>query len=83
MARHFTEVRVTQQLHPHTVLLVNGTGTSNDGKLDIFACGKFKANSHPMKGEKYDISALDKDDVRIQFSGQCTFSGETSEFKRL
>lgn len=82
MARHFTEVRVTQQLHPHAVLLDNGTGTSNDGRLDVFACGKFGALNHPVKNVKYDISALDNNGTRISFSGVCTFSGETSEFKR-
>jgi hypothetical protein len=82
MARHFTEVKVTLQAHPHTVLLVDGTGTSNDGRLNVFACGKFAAGSRPTTNTSYDISALDTNDTRIAFSGVCTFSGETSEFRR-
>lgn len=81
MAQHFTEVKV-ESITPKAVLLKDGTGTANDGKVKTFACGKFAATSRPVKESKYNISAKDSKNNHISFTGTCSYSGETSEFQR-
>ncbi|MEP6673652.1 MAG: hypothetical protein ABJA78_00795 [Ferruginibacter sp.] len=75
----YTNVLVTKNDIP---LLENGTGTSNDGALKTFSCGKFALKTRPVKKEKYQIAGTRKsDNKRIFIVGECTFEGETSQFK--
>ncbi|MBW4576202.1 MAG: hypothetical protein KME08_13075 [Aphanothece sp. CMT-3BRIN-NPC111] len=63
-------------------LIINGTGASDEYPITKIVCKKF-TKKIPKFGQKYDVQATAQNNVRINLTMRCTFSGEVSEFTRV
>lgn len=77
---YYTNVLVSSPTHAPGYLS-GGTGTMSS--FNMFSCGKFEADSLPVVGEIYTITATDKNGAIYTEPMKCTHSGPTSDFQPI